>query len=123
MVYYRLYTPKEKVLEESNHSLEIVLDTPSDGYLQVNLKTSPFTDKDRVLANPDEHPFGRMDKDLGDETLQNGSYGTIVADNPVTRAIVELLQAGPEAIDNASGHTDWRCYRAILVAALATLWD
>lgn len=58
-----------------------------------------------------------------DDSTLVGEYGIITADNPVTRALVEVLLGGPEAISKASGNKDWRCYRALLVAALADLWD
>ena len=66
--------------------------------------------------------FGPINPDLFDDPDNMRTTGDVVANNPVTLALCELL-ADDESLEKHSGHTHPYWYRCSLIGNLSILWD
>jgi hypothetical protein len=117
--YHSNWVLKVRVLRKSK----------DDMVWRVELRTKP------VPPNPwaqqqvqDPHPFSQLGEEYFDEktgkkdAVANGVFEHYVANNEVTRALLNMIQS-PKALEEGSGSTDWRWYRMMLVTMLDSLWD
>lgn len=68
----------------------------------------------------DVHPFAYFYDDQAEESAK-GVYTEVVADNAITRAILETCSS-KKRIDEASIIIEWTSYRATLLSLLNRLW-
>lgn len=112
--------------EESQYTLAVEVEesvSPHGGMLTINLITQPLPLNDGAsIFEEDRHPFDFLDEEKKGDSRGGVYNDLVVADNAVTRAILDTLQ-DEEKIKAASGHVDWRHYRATLVSVLDDLWD
>ncbi|GEM_PF-5220338 len=99
-------------------------------FISYKLTSSPIT-SDFLKSFPehgsDYHPFQEVLAHAGEdvgllEQLARGILSDIVADNAVTRSILDML-SNEEAAIAQCGNKQWEVYRTKLVYALHTLWD
>lgn len=89
--------------------------------LVCRIETQPMEPEESQYPD-DPHPFSKLDVWDKNSDILNGVYEEIVADNEVTRGILELIQH-PERLFRACGTQDWQKYRALLIRILDILWD
>lgn len=96
--------------------------------LAVKIRTDRYSEIEP--DDPDMHPFTYLvrfpeiaEAPEDQEWYKTGKLEIVVANNPATRGIVDLLIGGPRHIHANSGMHDWRAYRANLVHVLSQLWD
>lgn len=100
----------DRELEASSRTAKYIIDSFSDAKLQI-----PDSAKRVFKLIKDEHDFK-------DEELDMGNYTQIVADNPVTRGIVDMIKDFSQ-VEKFSGNSSPNWYRASLISALDSLWD
>lgn len=120
---------KEEEIASSQWSLKISFSKKSlyALCLLIHMESEPVPDE---ADFEDPHPYTKLfdasyirrGDSIHEEVRKTGIYEEYIADNSVTRALIEILE-NSRRINLASGNTDWRWYRMKLVQLIDMLWD
>lgn len=110
-------------MKKRSHKISVLTHQHNKKILKILIKTEPCTDSSMDDSKGIYHPFSLItDHNIRDQALRDGEWTEYVADNGVTRALIEMIQ-DEKALKAKCGSTYWTYYRARLISLLDQLWD